>query len=113
MAFERPFTVDEAYVTEIKLCLHADGATELCQFLLQLKDTIATIDNEKFWVRQAGPILAIAEPVKTVVHLLIPRLKNFPVYFLYISKQIKPEINADRNLRLRLTACRVEFEHGL
>ena len=46
LSLECPLAVDEAHVAQIEVLLHADGTAELSQLLLQLKDPVASIDDE-------------------------------------------------------------------
>ena len=85
------------------MCLHADRATKLSEFLLQFEYAIAAIDNKEFSVSLTLLILAIAEPIQSFVHLTVPGCLHHPVHFLNVSQQIESEIDANGYLAAERT----------
>lgn len=90
--------MNEAHVAKVTVLERAKWTAELRKLLLQLEDTIAAIDHEQLVIDLALFILAVAEPVETVLHLAVPRAVTFPSQLLHIAKQIEPKIDAKRYL---------------
>lgn len=112
MSLEGPLAINEAHIVKIEVRLHADRATELSELLLKLENAVAAIDNEELRVRLALLILAVAEPVKSFMHLPVPGRLNHPVHFLNVPQQIEPKIDADGHLRAQLALLLI-LQHGL
>ena len=61
--------------------------------MLELEDSVPSVDDEKLLVSFTPLTLAVAKPVQSVLNLSVPRVNDFPVDLLDVVEEVEAEVN--------------------